>query len=502
MTTPSRRSPPDNRPKSAPDAAHRDAKKPEAARRRPDLRPKEDEELPPPDIHPVFFRPRGMHDVLPADQPYWDVVSETVRNLATSFNFHRIDPPIAEAPGLFERAMGATSDVVEKELFFVRDRSGRERLVLRPEFTAGLVRAYLEHGMHTLPQPVRLWYVGPVFRHDRPQAGRYRQFAQFGFEVFGEGSPLIDAQVIHLAHEVYRGFQLEQVRMEVNSLGHPAADCRLGYLEQLKHHAQANLPKLCANCRRRAKRQPLRILDCKEEKCQVVANQAPKLLEHLCTPCLSHYRELWALLTDLDIPVKENQRLVRGLDYYTRTVFEVVPTTPVGETPAAGAAPEVPAAPPGGGATPVTTALGGGGRYDGLIELFGGAPTPAMGFSGGVERAILAMKAEGVEAVVLARPELFLVHLGELGRKRALKLFDDLRRSGFRVAEAFHKAGIKAQLRAADRQKIPWALILGQKEALDNSVIIRNMESGVQETIDLNLDVLVPALKKRLRREE
>jgi histidyl-tRNA synthetase len=265
-------------------------------------------------------------------------------------------------------------------------------------------------------------------------------------------------------------------------------------VQLLKTHAQANAQKICKDCKVRLKKNPLRILDCKEEKCRVVVNQAPKMTEHLCDPCTTHFKDVKALLGEMQIPFKENPHLVRGLDYYTRTVFEVIPTVPK--------APEQENAADVGTAQAAPGAILGGGRYDGLVELFGGSPTAAMGFSGGVERIIQAMKNEGVEAQRADIPEVFLVHLGELGRKRALRLFDDLRRAGFRVGEAFHKAGIKPQLRAADRAKIPWALILGQKEALDQTVILRNMESGVQETLDLNLDSLIPVLKKRLRREE
>lgn len=448
-------------------------------------------------IHPVYTSPRGMHDILPADRPYWDVIHDTVAALATSFNYHRIETPMAEVPGLFERSLGGTSDVVAKEMFFVRDRSGKERLGLRPENTAGVVRAYLEHGMHTQPQPVRLWYWGPFFRHDRPQAGRYRQFWQFGFEMIGEVNPIIDAQLIHLAHEVYRGLELEAFRIDINSIGHPGPGCRADYLTLLKDHAHANLQKLCRDCKLRYRKNPMRILDCKEEKCQMVANTAPKITEHLCDACATHYRELLRILSDLRIPVKQNPRLVRGLDYYTRTVFEVVPAPMPGQESG-------PAPTEGGGSESSTvsaTSLGGGGRYDGLVELLGGPPTAAVGFAAGVERTILAMRREGIDVRPAWTPELFLIHLGDLGRKRALLLFDELRRAGFRVAEAFHKSGIKAQLRVADRHKITWALILGQKEALDGTVILRNMESGVQETVDLNLDVLLPALRKRLRRE-
>ena len=457
-----------------------------------------EEEVPPPEIHPVYHAARGMHDLLPAEQPYWDVISDLVRETAGSFGYQRIETPIAEASGLFERSLGGTSDVVSKELFFVRDRTGKEKLVLRPEGTAAIVRAYLEHGMHTLPQPVKLWYLSPMFRHERPQAGRYRQFWQFGVEVIGEADALIDAQVIHLVYEILHGLQLEHFRIDVNSIGHPAANCRQAYVALLKTHAQAHRAKLCNDCRERLKKNPLRMLDCKEEKCQLVANTAPKLTEHLCDACKTHYRALLGLLRDLQIPVKENPRLVRGLDYYTRTVFEVVSTARAPQTSSSSpdgssgtAAPE----------SSASLALAAGGRYDGLVEMFGGNPTPAMGVAAGIERIILAMRNEGIEANRTDTPEVFLVHLGDLGRKRALALFDELRRAGIRVGEAFHKSGIKPQLRVADRLRTPWALILGQKEALDQTIILRNMESGVQETLDLNLDSLIPMLKKRLRHE-
>ena len=439
-----------------------------------------DAEPPPPEIHPVYHAPRGMHDILPGEQSYWEVIQDLVRQTAASFNYQRIETPLLESPGVFERSIGSTSDIVSKELFFARDRTGKEKLALRPEGTAGIVRAYLDHGMHTLPQPVKLWYFSPMFRHERPQAGRYRQFWQFGVEVIGEGDPLVDAQVMHLAYEILRGLQLEQFRIEINSIGHPAPNCRQAYVALLKTHAQAQRAKLCHDCKERLKRNPLRMLDCKEEKCQVVANTAPKITEHLCEACATHYRDLLALLRDLQIPVKENPRLVRGIDYYTRTVFEAVSTARVGGNhgaePGHGSAGQKEAPVMEFSSAPLTLVAGG--RYDGLVELRGGSPTPAMGFAAGVERILLAMRAEGVEADRADTPEVFLVHLGDLGRKRALLLFDELRRAGFRVGEAFHKPGIKAQLRVADRLHAPWALILGQKEALDNTVILRNMESG------------------------
>jgi len=430
----------------------------------------------------VVKAPRGMQDVLWDDMRYWDVVNDTFKQVCTSFNMKHISVPVVEEAALFERSIGENTDVVEKEMFFVKDRSGTSRLALRPEFTAGVARAYLENGMSSKPQPVKMWYSGPVFRHDRPQAGRYRQLTQFGAEVIGEGHPIIDVQVIHLAYETYKALQLDAFRIDINTVGCMNKNCRPAYLNSIKRHAQDNTRKLCVDCKRRTKLNPLRIFDCKEEKCQMVANTAPKITDHLCDDCKNHYQNVVRYLHDLEIPFKENPRLVRGLDYYTRTAFEIISTLPDTD-PLSG------------------MALGGGGRYDDLIHLLGGPSTPAIGFSGGIERTIMQMKSEGVEVKVDDAPDVFLAHLGDLGRRRAVKLLDDLRRSGFKVAEAFHKEGIKSQLRNADRIKVQWTLILGQKEALDNTIILRNMESGMQETLDLNLDSLVPSLKKRLRHE-
>lgn len=430
-------------------------------------------------VHLIVQSPRGMVDILPDEQQYWNVIADTAQRVSGSFNLRQITTPMVEAGLLFTRGIGESTDIVEKEMYFLRDKGSDGKLALRPEFTAGIVRAFLEHGMASWPQPVRLWTLGPLFRHDRPQAGRYRQLSQFNVEVIGEKHPIIDAQVIHLAYEFFRTLQLDAFRIEINSIGCLNANCRPAYVAALKSHAQEHVRKLCADCRRRMKTNPLRLLDCKEEKCQMVANTAPKIIERLCDDCSTHYRSVLRYLEELSIPVKENPRLVRGFDYYTRTTFEFISTLPATEAVSG-------------------LSICGGGRYDGLVQLLGGPPTPAIGFGAGMERTVLQMRAEGVEVRTAAAPDVFLAHLGELGQRKCLGLFDELRRAGFRVAEAFHKEGIKAQLRVADRLKVPWALILGQKEALDNSIILRNMESGMQEILDLNPDVLLPALKKRL----
>lgn len=430
----------------------------------------------------LFSSPRGMEDVLWKEYAYWEALVETFRHICSGFNVRHISVPVVEDPGLFTKAVGEQTDIIEKEMFFVRDKTGKTKLALRPEFTAGVIRAYLEHGMTSYPQPVRLWYCGPVFRHDRPQAGRLRQHNQFGVEVIGEAHPVIDVQVIHLAYEVFKTMQLESFRIDLNTIGCLEDSCRPAYIVLLQKHLKDQTRKLCGDCRRRAKTNPLRVLDCKEEKCQMVVNTGPQAAEHVCNACKVHHTFIQKELTRLEVPYRDNSRLVRGLDYYTRTVFEFVSTLPEND--------------PMGGMS-----FAAGGRYDRLVKLLGGPSTPAVGFAGGLERTVLQMKSEGIEVDFTDKPDLFLAHLGDLGRERAMKLFDDLRRSGFRIAEAFHKDGIKAQLRAADRAGIPYAMILGQKEALDSTVILRNMESGIQETIDAKLDALIPVLEKRLRRE-
>jgi histidyl-tRNA synthetase len=428
-----------------------------------------------------FRAPAGFVDILPEEQKYWEVITDVVKRVCRSFNLEQIETPLIERRELFVRGVGAGTDIVEKEMYAVKPLrgTGQGGLVLRPEATAAIARAYIEHGMYSLPQPVRLFYFGPYFRHDRPQAGRFRQFYQFGVEIIGERSPLIDVQVIQIAHEILQELSLEDYRIEVSSLGTPAS--RRRYVGMLRDYYRVHRRKLCAHCRRRLRAQPLRLLDCKEEKCLMLAHNAPSILDYLDEETAAHFAQVTDALQALAIPYAINPRLVRGLDYYVRTVFEVVPVGREEER---------------------QSALGGGGRYDGLIKTLGGPDVPGVGFACGVERVIAQMKAEGVSLLVRERPEVFLVQLGAQAKRRALTLFADLRRAGIRVAEAFHEDGIKEQLALANKLRIPWALILGQKEVLAGNIILRNMDSGVQETLDLDLAKLVPALKKRLRRDE
>lgn len=417
---------------------------------------------------------RGMKDILPIDQAAWEAVRSVVEEVARTAGFQRIETPILEAATLFTRAVGQETDIVEKEMYVFVDRSG-DKLALRPENTAPVARAYLEHGMLSWPQPVRLFYFAPFFRHDRPQAGRYRQFWQYGFEVLGDGHPVVDAHLIYMAVSINRAFGLP-VTVQVNSIGDRA--CRPAYLKLLTEYFRSRRNSLCEDCKRRLLKNPLRILDCKQPDCHAVSQDAPQNVDHLCDPCKEHFVRVLEYLGELDVPYALNPRIVRGIDYYTRTVFEVVEEG--GEEGAAQAA------------------LGGGGRYDDLVEQLGNRPVPAAGFASGIERLITRLRERQYVFPTPVRPEVFLAQLGEPARKKCLKLYDVLRSMNIRVAEAFSKDGVKAQLEIANRWGVKYAMIVGQKEIVDETILIRDMESGIQEVVDFKK--AVPEIQKRLSR--
>ncbi len=400
---------------------------------------------------------RGMKDILPSEQKYWHFLRRHAEDLAASYGFERIDTPVLEATSLFTRTAGKQSDVVEKEMFSFVDRGGDD-VSLRPEGTASAVRAYIEHGMLSMPQPVKLYYIAPMFRYERPQAGRYREHWQFGIEAFGDANPAMDAELILLAHAFYKELGVKTT-ISVNSLG--CADCRGGYVKSLTDYYKTKKAHLCADCLRRLDKNPLRLLDCKEPQCQPFKEDAPKLMDSLDEECKTHFMRVMEVLDELQVPYEMNANLVRGFDYYTRTVFEIMP-----ENAEAGAG-----------------ALGGGGRYDVLVEQLGGRPTAACGFGIGLERAILAMKALNIEPKEPARAEVFLAQLGDSARRKAFVLFEELRGYGVRAAANFAKSSLKGQLEIANRLGAKYTIILGQKEIIDGTVIIRDMESGMQEIV-------------------
>lgn len=414
---------------------------------------------------------RGFKDILPTDQRYWSWVRRAVEAEAIAGQFERIDTPILEQAKLFERSVGSGTDIVEKELFRFTDRSG-DAVVLRPEATAAVARAYVEHGMVSWPQPVKLWYFGPMFRHDRPQAGRYRQFGQWGYEVLGDGGAVSDAELIWRGYRILSGLGLV-LSVQVNSIGDSV--CRPGYLKQLVEYYKPRKNQLCENCKERLTTNPLRLLDCKEPDCRELAVDAPQLVDHLCEACREHFVHVLEYLDEFEVPYVLNPRIVRGLDYYTRTTWEYWPE---------GADPAKP------------QELGGGGRYDKLLDELAGRPTPASGYAVGVERVILQLKEKGLEPPPVEAPQVFLAQLGDAARKRALKLLTELRAAGVHVATSLSKDGIKPQLEAANRLKTPFALIIGQKELMDGTVIVRDMESGIQEIVDIGRGV--PEVQRRL----
>ena len=415
---------------------------------------------------------RGFKDILPSEQTYWEFVRKTAESFYKGYGFARIDLPVLEEATLFVRSIGKGTDIVEKEMFSFTDQ-GQGLVVMRPEATASIARAYLNHGMFNMPQPVKLFYFGPMFRRERPQSGRLRQFHQFGFEIIGDENPVIDAQIIAIANNFFQEIGLGQVSIQVNSIGCP--DCRATYIKELIAYYRSKRKLLCEDCKKRLTKNPLRLLDCKKPSCQFVRTDAPQIIDWLDDACKQHFMKVVEYLDELNVSYILNPHLVRGLDYYTRTVFEIWPK-------------EIKEG--------AQSALCGGGRYDGLIELLGGRPTPAVGVAIGIERVISQLRHNEVEIATGKSPEVFLAQIGDQAKVKALQLFEQLRKEDIEVAENFSKDSLKAQLELANKHKVKYALILGQKEVMDGTILVRDMESGVQEVIDFKKTV--NEIKKKL----
>ncbi len=415
---------------------------------------------------------RGMKDILPSDQPYWWWLFDVAKNLADCYGFDRIETPIMEATSLFTRSIGEATDTVSKEMYTFSDKSG-DSVSLRPEGTAGVVRAYIEHGMLNLPQPVKLWYFSPFFRHDRPQAGRYRQFWQLGFEVFGGQQAILEAQLILMVRAFYTSIGLETT-LQMNSIGDKAT--RTQYAKVLQAYMKTKKSELSDEQKVTLQKNPLRLLDSKDPKVIELLADAPQILDSLDEASQKHFQEVLGYLDELDVPFVLNPRLVRGLDYYNRTVFEF--------WSADDEAGQI--------------SLGGGGRYDTLVESLGGRPTPAIGFAGGIERPIIKLKEKLIAPRPTPAPEVFLAQLGDSARRKMLKLFEQLRSQGVRVAEAMTKDGIKQQLEVANKLGAHYTLIVGQKEMMDDTALIRDMENGIQEVVPFAK--VESELKKRLEK--
>jgi histidyl-tRNA synthetase len=407
----------------------------------------------------LYQAPRGTTDILPEEQACWHYIKEKAAHICQLYGYERIDSPAFEDTSLFARSVGAGTDIVEKEMYSFTDKGGNQ-LTLRPEGTAPVCRAYLEHGFHSRPQPVKLYYLASIFRYERPQAGRYRQHYQFGCEAIGDDDPSLDAETIDLAWQFFRSLGLQQLALQLNSIG--CKQCRPSYLKVLQEYYSGRAATLCNDCRARLNRNLLRLLDCKQPSCQDAAEQAPRSVEHLCTSCREHFEKLTAYLNLLQVPFSLNHRLVRGLDYYTRTVFEIQPEN--------------------GGAQ---STICGGGRYDDLIEELGGQPTPAIGFAIGMERIILNLKAQSVPVTPLPGPLVFIAHLGEKAKDEAFRLTSRLRQAGTGVTMATGTRSLKAQLRQANNLKAHFAVIIGEEELKSGAVSLRNMATAEQKTVKL-----------------
>ncbi|HXH81943.1 MAG TPA: histidine--tRNA ligase [Candidatus Tectomicrobia bacterium] len=400
---------------------------------------------------------RGVHDILPAESATWQHVEATARRIFEAYGYREIRLPLFERTELFARGIGEVTDIVQKEMYTFEDRAG-ESITLRPEATASLLRAYIEHGLHVQPKPVRLYTMGPMFRYERPQAGRYRQFHQLDVEALGEEHPALDAELMVMLLALFRALGLDdRLQLEVNSIGDAA--CRPAYREALAAWLRARAGDLCDECRERIDRNPLRVLDCKNPGCRAVLDRAPVITEALCAPCAEHFGRVRGYLDAARAPYVLNPRLVRGLDYYVRTTFELT-TTHLG----------------------AQNAVAGGGRYDGLIELLGGPPEAGNGFAVGLERVVLLLG----QSVPPARPRVVLIPLGDAALARLLPLADAARARGIGTDLAYGARRLRAELERAHKAGIPHAVIVGDDELARGEALVRAMATGEQRSVPLD----------------
>jgi histidyl-tRNA synthetase len=417
--------------------------------------------------------PKGMHDILPGEEVWWDKLYRAAEKVSEFYGFHKIETPILEQASLFERAVGEDTDIVQKEMYTVKTKGG-DVLALRPEGTAPVARAFIEHSLGKSSPLQKLWYSGPMFRYENPQAGRFRQFHQIGFETIGgPNDPMYDAQIIIVTQRLLEELKIKNLNLKVNSIG--CRVCRPIYKRQLQTYYKPHLKQLCADCNRRYATNPLRLLDCKNEKCQPFKEKVPNFFDKLCSTCSTHLKTVLEYMDELKISYSLDNQLVRGLDYYSRTVFEFYVE---GDGINLGA-------------------VAGGGRYDYLLEALGGRPTPGVGAAFGAERLIEVMKAQGATPQLRVPRKVFMIHVGEQAKKKSLGIIEELRKGNISVTEALSRESLKAQLKMADREGAPLALILGQKEIFENSVIVRDLKNSLQENVPL--ERLVEEIKKRLK---
>lgn len=405
----------------------------------------------------LITRPRGTNDITPESIKRWQYLEKEILNICSQYGYEEIRTPIFENTELFARGVGETTDIVEKEMYSFNDQAKRS-LTLRPEGTASTVRAFLENKIYTQPQPSKLFYMGPMFRYDRPQAGRYRQFHQFGVEVFGSNHPSVDAEVITLACDYLERLGLDDLDIHINTVGCPK--CRPIHKQELLDFFEPIKEDLCKTCQGRLKKNPLRILDCKNDNCQVLAENAVTTLDSACKDCKDHFNSVVEYLDKVNLKYTVDPRLVRGLDYYTNTAFEII-YEGIG----------------------AQGTICGGGRYNGLVEQCGGKQIPGIGFAMGLERLLLTLEQEKIEIPIKNEFDIYIASLGEDAQLLAFDIAIKLRKKGYKVEKDYLEKSLKAQMKTADRFLVKYVLIIGDEEIANNCIVVRDMITGNQEKI-------------------
>lgn len=414
----------------------------------------------------MLQKPKGTRDLLPNESYKWQEVEKKVKSVLESYNFKEIRVPVFEYTELFQRGVGETTDVVQKEMYTFDDKGGRS-ITLRPEGTAGVVRAYLENGMRSLPSPVKLWYNMGMYRYENVQKGRLREFHQIGAELIGSNSYLADVDVILMANNIFNVLNIPNIKLNINSIGCPK--CRSEYQKVLKEFIGKNLDQYCDTCKTRFEKNPMRILDCKEKKCKELNIGAPMMIDYLCDECKEHFENVKQTLTSAGINYEIDSGIVRGLDYYTKTVFEFID-----------------------GNSGLTVL--GGGRYDGLVQEFGGQPTPAVGFATGVER-LMEMYSSNNQEMSDKVPDLYILSLGKEERIKAIEISEALRKYGFIIEKDICDRSFKAQMKYADKINAKNLLVIGENELSSNIVKIKNMKTGEEKETSLDIEEIKNIIK-------
>ena len=421
----------------------------------------------------MIKKPRGTEDILPSDSPLWRKIEQTAHEVCKKYGFKEIRTPVFEDTALFRRGVGDTTDVVQKEMYTFEDMGGRS-ISLRPEGTASLARSFIENSLYANPQPTKLYYLITAYRYEKPQSGRLREFHQFGVECFGGTSDATDAEMITLALDFFKALNVKGLKLNINSIGCPK--CKKPYNEKLKNYFEQYCDELCDTCKNRLEKNPMRIIDCKSEICSGIAKNAPKMIDNLCDECKEHFEKTTAYLDSVGVEYTINPDIVRGLDYYTRTVFEIT-------SDSLGA----------------QSTVCGGGRYNGLVEELGGKPTEGIGFAIGLERLIMVLKAQGADKAFVEEtdgaPDIFVVSIGDKADIKAQKLVYELRQSGICAERDLCGRSVKAQMKFANKLGAEYSIVLGDDEINENKAALKNMQTGETTDVSLSADVIAAKIK-------